>query len=224
MKFFKVGSGWKTVEYPEASIGKASIAHSKYSKGVYLMEMVDGYEFFEVLSPIKVTELRIDGKVVMIDDPMHFIGMMRLAEACRGKVLVAGLGLGLILHHLVRNPHVTSIDVVEINPDVIALVKPMLPSDDRVTIHHDDALAYEWVHGDYDSIILDLWVKGQSHEKMGMAGLEGGPGLMMTTIRFQANNPRARVMVWGARDPGLNPAVEEVSDKYIEFVKEMNRE
>ena len=74
------------------------------------MEGVSGYEFFELLKDIVVTELRINNEVVMVDDPMHWIGMQRLAEACEGKVLIGGLGLGLILHHFINNKKVTSID------------------------------------------------------------------------------------------------------------------
>lgn len=212
-------SEWKTVDYPVKSLGTASITKTKYRRGnTYLMEGVDGYELLEVTKAITVTQLKIKGKVVMIDDPMHWIGMKRLAEACRGKVLVAGLGLGLILHHLATNKNVKSIDVVEINKDVIDLIKPLLPNDDRVRIHPDNVLSYKWVHGDYDTIVLDLWVRTPAGTVV--AGeTKYNVGIIETMIRFQLNNPNAAVFVWGHRDPIVNPAVKRVSDSYLRFVK-----
>jgi len=221
-KTLRVGE-WKTVDYPVKSLGTASITKTKYRRNIYLMEGVDGYELLKVTKPITITELRINGKVVMLDDPMQWIAMKRLAEACKGRVLIGGLGLGLILHHLVGNKRVKSIDVVEINKDVIDLIKPFLPDDDRVKIHHDDVLSYKWVHGNFDTIVLDLWVKNVSETVV--AGVtKYNVGITETMIRFQLNNPHAKVFVWGHRNPKVNPAVKRVSDLYLRLVKEMTKE
>ena len=40
---------------------------------------------------------------------------------------MAGLGLGMVLHALVAKPEVTEVLVVEINPNVIELIKPTIP-------------------------------------------------------------------------------------------------
>jgi len=220
LKTLKV-SEWKTVDYPLKSLGTASITKTRYTRGnTYLMEGVDGYELLKVTKSITVTELRINNKVVMIDDPMHWIGMKKLAEACEGKVLIGGLGLGLIIHHLATNKKVKSIDVVEINKDVIDLIKPLLPEDGRVKIHHDDVLAYKWVHGDFDTIVLDLWVKNPAG--IVVAGVtDYNVGITSTMLRFQLNNPNAKVFVWGHRDPSVNPAVKRVSDLYLRLVREI---
>jgi len=215
---------WKTVDYPVKSLGTASITKVKYGRGnTYLMEGVDGYELLKVTKTIIVTQLRINGKVVMVDDPMHWMGMKRLAEACKGRVLIGGLGLGLIHHHLVANKDVKSVDVVEINKDVIDLIKPLLPDDARVKIHHDDVFAYKWVHGDYDTIILDLWVKNLAETVV--AGVtKYNVDITSAMLRFQFNNPNAEVFVWGHRNPRVNPAVKRVSDLYLRFVAELTRE
>ena len=189
------------------------------------MEGVSGYEFFELLKDIVVTELRINNEVVMVDDPMHWIGMQRLAEACEGKVLIGGLGLGLILHHFINNKKVTSIDVVEINKDVINLIKPLLPQDNRVKILNDDIFNYEYVHGDYGTIVLDMWVRGKADKQTKLAGLENAYSpMMMSYLRFKFNNPRSKIFVWGLRNPNINPAVKQVSKEYIELVKSMAKE
>jgi hypothetical protein len=63
-------------------------------------------------------------------------------RAASGKILITGLGLGLLPTALLLKPDVTRIDVVEIEPDVIALVGPHL-QDDRLHIHQGDA--YTWL-------------------------------------------------------------------------------
>ncbi|MHA1285985.1 MAG: hypothetical protein ACTSPB_01155 [Candidatus Thorarchaeota archaeon] len=220
MKIFEVPRNWRTIDYPEDTIGSASITKTEYDEGFQLMEGVDGYELSQTIEPITITELNIDGETVMIDDPMHWIGMKKLAEACEGRVLIGGLGLGLILHHLVKNDKVSKVDVVEINEDVITLIKPLLPRDDRVTVHHHDIFAHRWVHRDYDTIVLDLWVK-HDNEAMTIAGAVGGMSLIPTYMRFKANNPHSKIYVWGHRDSAINPAVEPVSEEYMALVRNM---
>ena len=219
MKTFHLPLDWKTIDYPEKTHGSASINKLQYDEDLYLMEGVDGYELYEIEYPLTVTELLINGDTVMVDDPLHWLGMQRLAEACTGKVLVGGLGLGLILHHLAKNNKVTEIHVVEINQDVIDLISPLLPKDDRVTIHCSNILFHEWVHGEYDSIVLDIWVK--HGDKVEVAGQGEGIGLLTGLMRFKFNNLDSKVYVWGSRDPEENPSVQPVSDEYIEMIREM---
>lgn len=223
MKTLKIGS-WVTASttYPQQTIGSASITKTRCARGgIYLMEGVDGWELYKLTKPIIVTQLKINGKGVMIDDPLHWLGMKRLAEHCRGRVLIGGLGLGLILHHLKDNKAVAKIDVVERNLDVITLIKPLLPEDKRVTIHHSDVFGDEWVHGDYDTIVLDLWVK--KGKNLSVAGTNEHTGITRTYLRFSANNPQAEVYIWGHRDPEINPAVGQVSEIYLRFCEELSK-
>lgn len=59
-----------------------------------------------------------------------------------GRVLITGLGLGLLPAALLRKPEVTRIDIVELEADVIGLVKPHL-QDERIVIHHADAFTWQ---------------------------------------------------------------------------------
>jgi hypothetical protein len=221
MKVLEIKS-WKTkaTDYPVSSFGSASITKTVYKKGLYLMEGVDGYELYHLKKSAIITELKINDEVVMVDDPLHWIGMQRLAEACKGKVLIGGLGLGLILHHLATNNDVSEVKVVEINSDVINLIKPLLPKDDRVEIVNDNVFNYEYVHGNYDTIVLDLWVRGEDI-KTKIAGLNEEFPPFIAYLRFKANNPKANVYVWGLRDPTINPAVKPVSKEYINLIYNM---
>jgi len=125
-----------------------------YGRGGYWrMEGTGGYEFFRVRGG-RLTVMSLDRrepgrkrwKTWMVDDPLHWYGMRELVlDLPPGRLLVAGLGLGLFAHHLMDRPDITSIEVIEIDPDVIALVEPTLPDDPRRVI----------VRGDYYDRISD---------------------------------------------------------------------
>lgn len=206
---------WKTpaTEYPLRRVGTAEITRENYKRGFYWMEGVDGYIFFKVLKPIPVTNLEIDGEIWMVDDPLHWIGMQRLAEHSEGRVLVGGLGLGLVIHALDKNPKVKEVDVAEINKDVIDLIKPLIPMR-KVKIHNRNVL--EMASDRYDTVILDLWVYSEN------SGIDRGQmytEMIETWAFFKATNPESKVYVWGTGDSGMNPAVNGNVRKIIEELR-----
>ncbi len=73
---------------------------------------------------------------------------------CR-RVLIGGLGLGVLAQAALRHEHVERVDVIEKDPDVIGLVAPHYP-DERLTVHEGDALYFlpdapaKWDYGYYD--------------------------------------------------------------------------
>ena len=172
----------------EAEHGEARLKRDTYAKGIYRMEGIGGYEYFHVRGPgrMPVTALQRreptgQWKTWMVDDPLHWIGMReRVMDLPAGRLLVAGLGLGLFAHHLMERPDITQIDVVEIDADVIALIEPTLPDDPRRELVHDDFYRYiaepiiglgidpvdpAWraeqeAHPRYDAVLWDLAVGG----------------------------------------------------------------
>jgi hypothetical protein len=206
---------WKALKYPQKKVRSAEIAHINYDHGHYLMEMVNGYSAYYLYKKSKITSLKINGETVMVDDPLHWYGMMGLAKECKGKVFVAGLGLGIILHHLVKNKDVTQIDVLEINPDVIELVKPLIPEDLRINIIEGDAFKWADTHYDYDTFVFDLWVKTG---EIWSENLPSKNDVMLAMVYAKTHNPGAKVYIWGERDPALNPSVKPVTKEYIDLV------
>ena len=196
---------WDTINYPERKIGSAEIKIVPYTKGIYLMEGVKGYTFFEVQHKIRVTTLKINDETVMVDDPLHWIGMEELAKHSNGNVCVAGLGLGLIVHHLINNSKVDNIDVFEINKDVINLISPLLPNDSKINIINDDFFKEPFRHKRYDTIIIDLWV-GENGD-FEICGTKEKVPMLSYYQRVQFNNPQSKVFMWGIRDPLINPAL-----------------
>ena len=74
-----------------------------------------------------------------------------------GRVLVVGLGLGMIVKQALALPNVTHVDVVEIDPDVIALVGPTYAGP-QCTIHQADIYELKWPPNTSWSVAwFDIW-------------------------------------------------------------------
>lgn len=103
----------------------------------------------------------------MVDDPPHFWSMQDYARNSIGRVLVAGLGLGLVTHELLNNIDIDSITVIEKNRDVIDLIYPLLPKAEGVKFKIINKDFYDFVHEseeDFDRIIVDIWTSGSFEE------------------------------------------------------------
>ena len=75
-----------------------------------------------------------------------------------GHVLIAGLGLGMILHPILRNPRVSSVTVIEKYQDVVDLIRPTLPASNKLSILVADIFAWAPpVGATYDAIWFDIW-------------------------------------------------------------------
>ena len=106
------------------------------------------------------TGLYLDGELWMSDTPDEItdhMGAISEIERVGGRVLINGLGIGLVLAAALAVEGVEHVDVVEINRDVIDLVAPFY-ADPRVTIHHGDALDIDWPLGTRWNVIWsDIW-------------------------------------------------------------------
>lgn len=102
--------------------------------------------------------LRIDGVVVMSDTQMERRTSSEFIYRAHGHVLIAGLGLGMVLHALRDHmDRVASITVVEVNQDVIDLVAPKYRHP-KIRIVQGDITTWEPPAGaKYDVIYFDIW-------------------------------------------------------------------
>ena len=154
--------GWESPvsHYPMSVSGVASITKRQIDiERYFFAEGIRGLLYYNFLKPAGLTELRIKGEVWMTDAPEYVWSLQSFAERSTGTVLVAGLGLGIVLHFLAKNTNVENIIVMELEQDVIDLVKPLLPKDDRRIILHDDF--YNFLKGPLcpvDTVIWDLAV------------------------------------------------------------------
>lgn len=84
-------------------------------------------------------------------------------RAAHGRVVTFGLGLGYFAYHAAQKPEVTSVTVVDISPDVIALfereILPQFPNKEKIRLVCKDAFAFADTElGDgYDFAFADIW-------------------------------------------------------------------
>jgi hypothetical protein len=105
----------------------------------------------------KYAKLIIGGRLVMSDTRMEHSTNYEIVRKSKGHVLIAGLGLGMILHPILTKPEVLSVTVIEKCADVIALIGPTVKHP-KLTIIEGDI--YEWKPAKgtkYDTIYFDVW-------------------------------------------------------------------
>jgi len=103
------------------------------------------------------TRLTNNGKVIMSDTPAEIHDHADIIRRATGRVLLNGLGLGVVLQAIISKPGVSHIDIVEISEDVIHLVAPSYPQN-HVHIYHGDAFTIKWPRGTrWDVIWHDIW-------------------------------------------------------------------
>lgn len=102
--------------------------------------------------------------VVMSDTPMEMFQHLRFWKAAHGRVLIAGLGLGMIATALLKKPEVESVLVIEKSADVIELVGwPMpdqLPTERKSAFRLQLADIHDYLAESdekFDCCWLDIW-------------------------------------------------------------------
>lgn len=170
MKVLEI-SEWETpaTHYPDGIYGKVEL-RTLYCKPAFLYAThaekpkndFQNYDYFQPKQPLPIKALYIDGKQWMVDDPSHWWAMQRFADLYHGNVLIAGLGLGLIVHALQNNPKVTKITAIEKEIVIISLMKDFLPYPNTTFVCQDwdnfvpqekiDGVFYDLFVGDPESL------------------------------------------------------------------------
>lgn len=102
--------------------------------------------------------LKCNNKTIMSNTPDEIRDFRYFIHKATGKVLVNGLGLGVILKALVDKPDIEHVTVIEISQDVINLVGPTFKDNPKVTIIHADAFTYKPPKGvRYNAVWNDIW-------------------------------------------------------------------
>ena len=114
-----------------SEIGPFKIEHFEIKDGNF-MAMRDG------ILPGKYVRLTHNGSVVMSDTSMEKRTNSRFCTDAHGDVLIGGLGIGMILLSIQDKQSVKSITVIEKHQEVIDMVAPQLPLNDKVKIIQGD--------------------------------------------------------------------------------------
>lgn len=203
---------WQTpaTNYEEREVGDFRLKLSKYSRSnVYPYWGMDGYLFFKCVKaiPVMLLQQKVNGKWKqwMVDDPPNYRAMQIYARAAEGRVLCAGLGLGLMLHELAKNKKVTHITTVERSQEVIDLVWEYCP--DGSTLVVDDF--WEFVKRNeeqWDMILADLWVSRSKQDKVRLLY-----EIIPLAIQLKTKWPNAKLVIHGFQTlSNVKPVSEEM--------------
>jgi hypothetical protein len=111
----------------------------------------------EYVPPGKYARLMLCGDVMMSDTPYEQCTCHVLLRQATGRVLIAGLGLGMVLPPVLAKNDVCGVTVVEKSPDVIALVEPYVRHP-KLRVVHGDIFTWKPPRGArYESMWFDIW-------------------------------------------------------------------
>jgi spermidine synthase len=115
----------------------------------------------ERVEPGRYARLIVNGGVMMSDVQNEQATNLDAVLKARGDMLIAGLGLGMILVPILKNPKVTSVTVVEKNPAVILLVAQHISRLANGKLQVFQADIHDWRPASkgrqFDVIYFDIW-------------------------------------------------------------------
>lgn len=109
------------------------------------------------------TYTQIVGKghgIMMSNTPAEIGGHMEFYYAATGRVMIGGLGIGMILEAVLKKPEVTSITVIEKEQEIIDLVSPFYANEEKVKIICGDVFNpkdYLAPGTKFDRLYFDIW-------------------------------------------------------------------
>jgi len=109
------------------------------------------------------------GGIIMSDTPMEVNTNYRINHSAYGKILIAGLGIGMVLMKIQDNPNVKEITIIEREKEIIDLVASQLPLNNKVRIINSDIFLWRPEKGTkYDVIYFDIWdnICSDNYEEM----------------------------------------------------------
>lgn len=148
---------------PSGAHGEAKIDHFTIDKHASQMAnmgmMFGGQPGFMRVEPGKYARLHVGRELMMTDTPMERRTNAEFVRRAHGRVLVAGLGLGMVLRAILKKPEVEHVTVLEKSADVVALVEPTLKRDaGRLTIVTTDVHDWRPEKGaKWNVIYFDIW-------------------------------------------------------------------
>jgi hypothetical protein len=157
-----MGGLLERVSVPEGRVGPWSVARFEVSEADARfgnLRAAIGGRGRGGIAPGTYTQLRHDRRgLVMSDTPDEMRDHYPAVFHANGHVLLNGLGIGMVLGGVLKVERVTRVTVVEIDPDVAALVGPHYLADKRVEIIVVDAFGFKPPKGvRYGAVWHDIW-------------------------------------------------------------------
>jgi hypothetical protein len=139
-------------QIPASELGVAKVVHDTPDDFTRLRARMDGMPLYANT----YTRLFVDGELWMTDAEFECQTNVEVVRAAHGDVLIAGLGLGLILSPILEKSDVQSVTVLEVSPDVIALIGPRYQNS-KLTIIEADVFLWQPPKKAFNFIYFDIW-------------------------------------------------------------------
>ena len=160
------------VSVPEGTSGKWKIIKFSVNKDQAKFANLRANTYRDEIIPGDYTRLTCDQTTVMSDTPMEIRSNRWIMDYASGKILMNGLGIGMVLQALLRRDNVEHVTIIEKYQDVINLVESHYRSmfgNDRFKIIHADALEYKHPKDTrFDYAYHDIWtyICGDNYREM----------------------------------------------------------
>lgn len=135
----------------EGQIGDFSLQKFTINKNNYRAIIRDR------ISPGTYIRLMRKNELMMSNTDMEKNTNKEFVRKAHGKVLIGGLGLGMIVLAIQDKPEVESIVVIEKYEEVIDLVGSQLPLNTKVKIINEDVFDYCPENDAFNCIYMDIW-------------------------------------------------------------------
>jgi hypothetical protein len=149
------------VDVPEGIEGDWKVERFKISKAESEFSKLRAvFHPREYVQPGRYTRLVRGRSIIMSDTLSERLDHQLAVHRAHGRILINGLGLGMVLNACLRKPEVDHATVVEISPDVIKLVAPHYQKryGERLTIVEADALTWRPKKGSrFGMVWHDIW-------------------------------------------------------------------
>ena len=137
------------VQLPAATSGAVEVRQFTVGEEDALGQMLAAMKGGRSVPAGTYTGLYRSGSLWMSDTPdeqRDAWDFQRAVRARGGRVLINGLGLGMTVG-MALDAGAEHVDVVEVDPDVVALVGPTWEATGKVTVHLGDAYDQQWPKG-----------------------------------------------------------------------------
>lgn len=120
-----------------------------------------GAEFQTALCRATGATMHFDGGETVMEDSLQELRRhLPIWLHARGRVLITGLGLGCVVRGLLASPHVSHIDVIELDRDILERIGSEFLGNDRVALHYGNALTCKMPGRKWDFAWHDIWCEG----------------------------------------------------------------
>lgn len=148
---------------PPGEVGEAKLNHVELTeKDLIFHNMRASLRRGDRISPGKYARLFVAGKLMMSDTDMERRSHLFPLNAAKGRCLVGGFGLGMVVCGLALKETVTEIVVLEKSKDVIALIGPHVEKfvkehGKQIQIINADVFTWKLPKEKFDLIWMDIW-------------------------------------------------------------------